>query len=320
MFSSRSETNPLGYLTINDLKVSEVDEADRYGLTKETYSNIGNMFINRYKDLLRKEVIAEEQDIKKKLDAEIRPSIIREIKELITGNTRKEAEEAFVKEKRVEIRKEIEREIASAVPTPKQREQARDMVREFEVAALTSFRAASDILDKEEAKYADEHSFRQVVWYGLWLASVPAIAYCYIVKHWGFDAMSLWATIVSFVVALVVSGITNDNFEIAHKEKVRDYRACAKYCKQRANEAKKMRAVEIDAANTKGDLVNIVKGMTADNSDIVLTANVLEKARIRVRDEIATDMDPEQFLRVMDKNDLVEQIDQVGQDQKKLSA
>lgn len=315
----RGRTNPFGYLNVNDMKVSEVAEADRFRLSKEDYCNFVNMILNRYREDVRKDVVLEAEDMKKKVDEEIRPGLMQEIRELITGKTREEAEKAFTLEKRAEIRKEIEKEIAGAAPTAKQREQARNMVRELEVAALTSFRAASDIVDKEEESYEIEHQVRQIIWYGLWLTSIPILAFLHVAKGWSFEGLGWLAVLVTFIIALIVSSNTNSDYEAEHSRKLKNYRDCAKYCKIRAFEAKKVGAVEIDAANTKGDLVSIVKSVASEDSSIVLSASILEKARVRVRDEIATNMDPEQFMRVMDRESEFEEMEQTGP-QKKLGA
>lgn len=312
--------------TVQDLTVREVEEAKGFNITPDLYFKLQELFCGRLRQKIYddefKKVVKDVDALKKDIAKELRPGVREEItKELqaniearylkdirpklaeeVRAELRKELESAFQEEQRLKIRTEILNEIATTVPTVKQRNATREIIRERELEALTSARAASDLLEAEESSSRTRRRLGTITLTTLLLSVLPVLAYLHVVEKWAPTGVPFLAVAIPYALAIIMCGLFNSDARSKSNELIATYTRNVGEYRAQASKCKETWMVQVSTAATRGDLVALVQGLPAPDrynsaSMNTLPAAALEKARISVKDYLATDIDAERYLR-----------------------
>lgn len=316
-----------------ELTLREVtDEAQRYGLSPDYYDSLKETFERRQRERLltevtiqvKKEAKAElrgevtselrpglrievekelrpklateiEKELRAKLPDELRPKL----REELLPEVRKQVEAELGDNLRQEARTAVEQEIAKQIPTHKDRNAFREFVREEEVDCMTQANAASTDADTAESSLLWGRRLRVPFAYGLFVA-LPVLAF---VLYQRFDLQpGFWAFLVPAVFAAIVFAATLSDRQERFSKRVVENRKIASDYWVLAEQAKKLRIITSDYAQTRGELQQELAQFTAAKRQLddhyYPAAKSLELSRTEVRNRLMSDVDPDKLLRI----------------------
>lgn len=286
-----------------DLTLWEVDEAKNFGLSAENYDELKTILEGRW----RKNYITYiQENIKTETLKTARPKIKEEVKAEIIADLTSNFEET----KKQEIRKLIEKEMASTIPTVEQKIAAKEMAYELELDCQAIAKVASDSADAELSLFQDLLKVRNGIFYTFLFSYLPVLAYLHTVQNWNLTSIPFLAAAITQLVAIIYSGISNEDWKSAKRNRIEKYKKASTEYWNLANQAKEVRIVKVNTSNTKGELNTLIQNISSNKygygKDFQPSAVLLEKARAHVRDSQIGDMDINKFIRSEEEQNLMD--------------
>lgn len=288
MVSSKSNNK---YEDKANLTLAEVDEAKSFGLPLDDYIRFCQIIKNRLYDELKETVISN-------VRRDITPTIKQELRKDIYS----EVEKNFNKNIRQNLEKEIKEKIKSEYPTDKEIKIYRNYAREIEFDCLTQAQSASE----SSEIYSSRIKFIKNIFYPLGYLlgfSILPLYFCFLNKK------SLNEIILSFIFYVMLVGIYFIAVINKHSRNETSFYHFRKITRDYLNIVdciKKFRLVDVYKYATKHDLDEALQKIENDKFQIDLrfhpSIKSLTKARVAVRDQILTEMDPEKLLENFDED------------------
>jgi hypothetical protein len=319
-------------MATEDLTLKEVEEAKKYDLSPDQYHELKSLFGKRFGLKHAAEVTASvrldvERELRPKVSSELRPGlredVEKEMRPKLTDKIRKELYEEIktdllpivTDELRPKIRVEVEKEvsdatkdraladakaeIASAGPTPKERDAHRVFIREVELDSLASAKAASDFADTEDQALQWHRRVRQSAFFGLLLTLAPLAFHLYSAHGWGLQSAAYF---IPAALAFVTLWAKNSSFYERVGRRVAEYRKYTAEYHILAERAKGLRLVDTETTRSRRELEGNTQSLVATKNQLdsrfLPSASLVQKARHEVRDQLISEMDPEKLLRV----------------------
>lgn len=295
---------------VTDLTLAEMNEGERYNLKPQHYFELKQSILGnnqaRITEEIRKQFICDEAEQKKELDKKIRPKIMDEVHDLILEKTRQE----FTDSMRSELRNEIIESLNKEVPTLKQREAAREAARGTELDELAISRAASDMADTKEKDLVIDVSVRSGISHVLMYAWLPAIAAMHFELGWGMNDAKIYLIAFTWLIAIIVSFASMNSVRTDAEKAIKNFRSISLIHRKVALIAKRVSIIDIMTVQTRTEIQSALDKIGAnawnrESEETFIPAAEIEKARIRVKDELLIDIDPERYIR-LDSEDVEE--------------
>lgn len=279
----------MGKRSVEHLTLREVEEAKKHGVTAEKYDELRELFELRLREKVREQVKTKAvEEATRDLRARLRAEVEQE--------TRTKFEAEFNATERAKLEAKIRVELSSEVPHEKDIRAYKDYAREVEFDCLVQANAASEMADKEDREWTASRRWRTPL---NWAFVVMApVAYFFIDKHTHGILWFLALLTYCFTAGLSV-GKTWETQTQAHKEFTELRRQASEYLLL-AERAKKVRSVELATAVSRGELRDIIARLVNDKASqdrsFHPATTTLQEARVRVRDQLAVEMDTERLI------------------------
>lgn len=291
-----------------DLTLREAKEAKGYKLSAEDYAELKNQFLVRFRQQYHDELW---EDAKTEAKDELRAEIAKEVskglsdalrprlKEEMLPELRTQIETELSQKNRAEVRKELAEEFLAQVPTDRQRAAFREYVREAELDCLTQAHASALDGERVAADLKWSRNTRLPFAYALFLA-LPILAFV-LYQHY-LTSAGFWAFLVPAVIAAIAFAGHLSDRHTRLSSLVRSHERATSEYRVSADEAKRLRIVTADSASTRAELRDGLNSFLNGkrNLDKEHRPNIvaLEKARIDIRNQLMSEVDPDKILRI----------------------
>jgi hypothetical protein len=294
-----------------DLTLREVAEADSYGLSPDKYDELRSKLEER----LKKKVTPEVEKVKAEWIDHLRKEVTKELTPKIRVEVLAECRKQAETELRDGVWKELNANLNSRAPTPREREAFKEFVREAELDCLTQANAASGDSDRAALAYRWSRRVRLPFSWGLFLAAPVLAFFLHRSYEWG---LGFWA----FILPLIAGAIGFAYYTSERHDKLEPHQALfgkvASDYWVLAERAKKLQLVTAHTALNRGELQTALTDFTAAKKELddryLPSARSLEKSRGEVRAQLLTEVDPEKVFRVASDTEAFDKLEEKSEE------